>query len=63
MSGILYAPNIPTEEVFTLPDRARVDGYVTSTRPFSVNGELVQEFTLTFEQGRVTGVKASQAQD
>ena len=61
--GIPFAANIPSEEVFTLPHRERADGYVTMTRPLSINGVLIQNFSLTFENGRITRVNASNAQD
>ncbi len=62
-TNIAFAPNIPTEEVFTLPHRAQADGHVAMTRPFSVNGVLIDHYTLAFENGRVTRVEASNAQD
>lgn len=62
-NDISFAANIPTEEVFTLADRARADGVVTMTRPLSVGGVLIQNFVLTFEKGRVTRVSASNHQD
>lgn len=61
--GIEFAPNIPTEEVFTLPHREEAQGYVTMTRPLSVNGVLIKSFTLTFERGRIARVEASNGQD
>ncbi len=61
--GIVFAANMPTEEVFTLPHREQAEGYVTTTRPLSVSGVLIQNFTLTFENGRITRVRASNAQN
>ena len=61
--GISFSANIPTEEVFTLPHRERADGYVTMTRPLSINGVLIQNFSLAFENGRITRVDASNGQD
>ena len=61
--GIDFAPNIPTEEVFTLPHREQADGHVTMTRPFGVSGVLIESLALTFQHGRVVGVKASNSQD
>ncbi len=57
-SGILFAPNIPTEEVFTLPHRDRVDGVVSSSKPLSYGGTLVEDFRLTFAGGAVVDVQA-----
>jgi aminopeptidase len=61
--GISFVPNLPTEEVFTLPDRARVDGVVRSTRPLNYGGTLIEDFTLTFEAGRVVDVKAASGEE
>lgn len=58
-NGISFVANIPTEEVFTLPHRDRAEGYVTMTRPLSVSGVMINNFTLTFQDGRITNVTAS----
>ena len=47
-SGIRFAPNLPTEEVFTMPHKDRVDGTVRSTKPLSYGGTLIEGFSLTF---------------
>src|SRR6185503_1861232 len=57
-AGTLFAPNLPTEEVFTMPHKARVDGVVRSTKPLSYGGTLIEHFSLRFEQGRVVDVRA-----
>ena len=57
-NGIIFTANIPTEEVFTLPDRQRADGVVTSTFPLSYGGSLIEDFSVTFENGRVIKVSA-----
>jgi aminopeptidase len=61
-AGTLFAPNIPTEEVFTMPHRERVDGVVTSTKPLSYGGTLIDGFTLTFEKGRVVRATAARGE-
>jgi aminopeptidase len=58
VTGIPYVPNLPTEEVFTLPHKERVDGVVASTKPLTHNGVLIDNFSLTFKQGRVVDVTA-----
>jgi aminopeptidase len=58
-SGTLFAPNIPTEEVFTMPHKDRVDGVVTSTKPLSYGGTLIEDFRLEFEGGRVVRATAA----
>jgi aminopeptidase len=52
-NGIVCNANIPTEEVFTTPHKDRVDGYVTSTKPLSYNGTLIQDIKVRFEGGRI----------
>ncbi|MDX1665462.1 MAG: aminopeptidase [Candidatus Promineifilaceae bacterium] len=61
-NGIRFTPNLPTEEVFTLPHRERVEGTVTATRPLSYGGRLIRDFSLTFEAGRVTDIRAGQGE-
>ena len=51
-------PNIPTEEVFTVPDRSRVDGTVTASKPLNYGGRLIQGFRVRFEGGRAVEVTA-----
>ena len=51
--GTVFFPNIPTEEVFTSPDRMRVSGVVHSALPLVHNGQLVRDFWLRFEGGAV----------
>jgi aminopeptidase len=58
-NGILFAPNLPTEEVFTMPHKDRVSGVVTSSKPLSYGSALIDGFRLEFEGGRV--VRASAA--
>lgn len=57
--GTTFVANLPTEEVFTMPHRERVDGVVRSTKPLNVGGNLIEEFSLTFRDGRVTQVQAA----
>ncbi|MBN2116587.1 MAG: aminopeptidase [Anaerolineales bacterium] len=57
-NGILFTSNMPTEEVFTLPDRQRADGVVHSTFPLSYGGSLIEDFQVTFENGRIVKVSA-----
>ena len=61
-SGIRFAPNLPTEEVFTMPHKDRVDGTVRSTKPLSYGGTLIEGFSLTFAAGRVVDVQAEKGE-
>ncbi len=58
----LFVANIPTEEVFTLPHRERADGLVSSSKPLSYAGTLIEDFSLRFEAGRVVEVKAGKGE-
>jgi aminopeptidase len=57
-NGIICNANIPTEEVFTTPHKGRVEGTVTSTKPLSYNGTLIQDIQVRFEGGRIVESKA-----
>jgi len=57
-AGVLFAPNLPTEEVFTMPHKDRVDGVVRSTKPLSYGGTLIENFSLRFDGGRVVEANA-----
>jgi aminopeptidase len=57
-AGIRFAPNLPTEEVFTMPHKDRVDGVVRATKPLSYGGTLIEGFTLRFDGGRVVELHA-----
>ncbi|HKT80285.1 MAG TPA: aminopeptidase [Vicinamibacterales bacterium] len=61
-NGILFAPNLPTEEVFTIAHKDRVDGTVRSTKPLSHGGTLIENFSLRFEAGRVVDIKAAKGE-
>ena len=58
-----FIANIPTEEVFTAPDRNHVDGYVTNKLPLSYNGNIIDGFTLTFKNGEIIDVKAEKGEE
>jgi len=60
--GITFVANLPTEEVFTMPDRNRVEGVITATRPLNHQGMLIDGFQLTFSGGRVVEATAKQGQ-
>jgi aminopeptidase len=62
-SGIPFAPNLPTEEVFTMPHKDRVDGVVRSSKPLSYGGTVIEDFSLTFVEGRTVNVTAARGQE
>ena len=51
--GEVFNPNIPSEEVFTTPDRLRVNGIVYSSKPLAYNGQIIDKFWVKFENGKV----------
>jgi aminopeptidase len=57
-NGIVFTANMPTEEIFTLPDRHRAEGTVSSTFPLIYGGALIDDFRITFENGRIVKVNA-----
>ena len=57
--GVTYMPNIPTEEVFTSPDRRRADGVISLTKPVIIGGLVVEGLKVTFCEGRITDITAT----
>ena len=61
-SGVFFNPNIPTEECFISPMRGKAEGIVYATKPLSYNGELIENFSIRFENGKAVEVKAEKNQ-
>ena len=59
-NGINFNPNIPTEEVFTLPHKFGVNGIVASTKPLVYGGNVINNFTLTFKDGKIVDFTAEE---
>jgi aminopeptidase len=57
-NGIRFTANLPTEEVFTMPHKERVEGTVRSSKPLSFGGTLIEDFSLEFSEGRVVHLTA-----
>ncbi|KAB3531141.1 aminopeptidase [Alkaliphilus serpentinus] len=57
-NDIEFVPNMPTEEVFTMPLKEGVHGVVTSTKPLNYGGKLIDQFSITFEKGRIVDFTA-----
>ena len=62
-AGIPFAANIPTEEVFTIPHKDKINGTVRATKPLSYRGSLIENFNFTFTKGKVTDFAAEKGQD
>ena len=56
--GVVYNPNIPSEECFISPKRGEAEGIVYSTKPLSYQGQLIDKFSIRFEKGRAVEAKA-----
>ncbi|MFC5530517.1 aminopeptidase [Cohnella yongneupensis] len=61
--GNTFNPNIPTEEVYTAPHKDGTHGVVRSTKPLSYQGNVIENFSLTFENGRVVDFEAEKGYD
>jgi aminopeptidase len=58
-NGLYCIANMPTEEVFTTPHKDRVEGRVTSTKPLSYQGTMIEEISVRFEAGKIVEARAS----
>lgn len=61
--GYAFIANIPTEEVFTAPHKDRVDGVVKGTKPYVYNGNVIEDFSVTFEKGKVVAYSAKTGEE
>ena len=61
--GITFNPNIPTEECFISPMRGKAEGTVYSTKPLSYQGQLIENFSLRFENGKAVEAKAEKGEE
>lgn len=60
---IIFNPNMPTEEIFTMPYRDHVNGIVYATKPLDFNGNLIEDFYFEFKDGRVINYGAKKSED
>lgn len=63
LGGEYFNPNIPTEELFTTPKAGECEGIVYSAMPLSYRGEIIDNFSMRFENGRVVEVKAEKNEE
>lgn len=63
VTGTVFFPNIPTEELFTSPDRKRADGVVYSAMPLVHSGQVIRDFWIRFEGGRAVEFDAEQGRE
>lgn len=62
-NGVTCTVNIPTEEVFAAPHKDKAEGVVTATLPLNMNGVMIEDFSLTFENGKVVKIVARKGED
>jgi aminopeptidase len=62
-NGRYCIPNIPTEEVFTTPHKDRVEGRVTSTKPLSYQGTMIEEISVQFRSGKIVEARAARGNE
>jgi aminopeptidase len=63
IDGQFYNPNMPTEEVFITPKAGKAEGKVVASKPLSYQGELIEDFSVTFANGKVVAVHAKKNQN
>ena len=61
-NGVFYIPNMPTEEIFTTPMAGQCEGTLVSTRPLCWNSQLIEDFSISFENGRAVACTAKRGQ-
>ena len=61
--GITFNPNIPTEECFISPMKGQAEGIVYSTKPLSYEGQLIENFSMRFEGGKVVEAHAEKGEE
>ncbi len=63
LDGIPFTANLPTEEVFSSPDRLSAEGTLVSALPLCSNGKMIENFSLTFKQGRIVEYHAEKGEE
>ena len=62
-NGAFYIPNMPTEEIFTSPLAGKCEGTLVAVKPLSWNSQLIEDFSITFENGRAVSCRAAKGQE
>ncbi len=63
LNGHYFNPNMPTIEIFTTPCKGRAEGKVVSTKPLSYQGQLIENFSITFEGGKAVSCTAEKGKE
>ena len=59
----VFIPNLPTEEIFTVPEKFSAEGHVVSTLPLNYDGRIIEGLSLSFHEGKVVSVSADKGED
>ena len=62
-NGAFYIPNMPTEEIFTSPIAGKCEGTLVAVKPLSWNSQLIEDFSITFSNGRAVSCQAKKGQE
>ena len=62
-TGVIFNPNIPSEESFTMPDKHKTEGIVYASKPLEYSGKIVDRFYVKFEKGKVVDFNAEVGND
>ena len=63
VNGAFYIPNMPTEEIFTSPMAGKCEGTLVAVKPLSWNSQLIENFSITFKNGRAVSCRAEKGQE
>jgi aminopeptidase len=63
LSGRVFNPNIPSEEIFTTPRKGDAEGLLVATKPLSWQGTLIEDFSIRFANGKAVEVRARKGQE
>lgn len=61
--GDIFFANIPTEEIFTMPHKDKVNGKLRATLPLSLNGNLIEDFSFVFKDGKIESFEAAKGRE
>ena len=61
-NGAFYIPNMPTEEIFTSPMAGKCEGTLVAVKPLSWNSQIIDDFSITFENGKAVSCRAGKGQ-
>ena len=63
VNNAFYIPNMPTEEIFTSPMAGKCEGTLVAVKPLSWNSQLIEDFSITFRDGKAVSCRAGKGQE